>query len=149
TSNAPARVYSCAGFCTVELVPSPKSHVHPATDPVVRSVNATASGATPVAGATAKSGTGGGGGPTWISAGADFVFAPAVPLTVNATVKSPPERYVCDGFVSVLVAPSPKLHRRFWYVPVERSRNATESGAMPVLGVAAKLAVGRWNVPLF
>jgi hypothetical protein len=49
---------------------------------------------------------------------------------------------VCEGFCSVDVAPSPKAHDHDVGPPVDVSVNRTARGAVPLVGVAAKLAVG-------
>jgi hypothetical protein len=46
------------------------------------------------------------------------------------------------GFAVVLVVPSPKFHDRLVILPVEVSVKLTDTGAIPDVGVAEKLATG-------
>ena len=50
--------------------------------------------------------------------------------------------WVWLGFWSVLVVPSPKFQDQLVGVPVEESVKFTASGAVPLLGLALKLATG-------
>ena len=49
---------------------------------------------------------------------------------------------MCSSDLSVEVPPSPKLQSQLVGPPLERSTNATESGAGPERGVASKSATG-------
>ncbi len=53
----PVLLYTCTGFFSVELVPSPKIHFHEAGDPVLLSVKLTLSGADPEVGMAEKAAT--------------------------------------------------------------------------------------------
>ena len=62
----------------------------------------------------------------------------------NVTGKSPSCVYVCIGFCSVLVSPSPKLHSQD-VIPsyeIEVSVKVTFKGSIPEVGEAEKLAIG-------
>ena len=62
-------------------------------------------------------------------------------LTVKPTVYFLDLVYVCTGFGSIEVTPSPKFQSREVGDPVLVSVNATVSGAFPEVGVAEKPAM--------
>ena len=99
----------------------------------------TASGALPLVGVALKSAVGA---VTVMNATFVFVFEPWALVAVNATVNVPAPVYVCEGFCNVDVAPSPNVQAHDVGVPVDRSVKLTISGALPMVGVALKSAVG-------
>ena len=67
---------------------------------------------------------------------------PAGPLLVRETVYVPVRAYVCTGFWSVLVMPSPKSHSQAVALPMDWSVKVTVNGAHPEVVEAVKAAVG-------
>src|SRR5438309_8739140 len=75
-------------------------------------------------------GGGGGGAVTWIAM--LLLLEPPLPVTVSATVQSPPFLYVCDGLcVELCDEPSPKFQSRLVMLPLDRSVHSTVKGAWP------------------
>ncbi len=67
---------------------------------------------------------------------------PSVLVAVNVAVKVPEPSYVCEGEREVDVPPSPKVQAQLVGEPLLVSVKFTTRGAVPVVGVAVKLAVG-------
>ena len=139
----PFLLYVCTGFLEVEDVPSPKLHLHEVGDPVLLSVNVTFNGTFPEVEDAEKEATGA------FRAVATFIWLdfvtellPAALVTVKPTVYFPAPLYVCVGFLSVEVVPSPKLHFQLVGVPVLLSLNVTFIGEFPVIGDAENEATG-------
>ena len=65
---------------------------------------------------------------------------PPNPLIVSVTVYVPTAAYTCVGLASVLVNPSPKLHRLLVKLPVEVLVKSTVNGGVPLVGEAVKAA---------
>jgi len=63
-------------------------------------------------------------------------------VAVKVAVKDPVPVYVCDGEREVDVPPSPKVQLQLVGEPALVSVKFTASGAVPLVGVAVKLAVG-------
>ena len=63
-------------------------------------------------------------------------------LVLNVTLYSPDLLYVCTGFLSVELFPSPKVHLHEVGDPVLWSVKLTVRGAFPETGDAEKAAVG-------
>jgi hypothetical protein len=57
TEYCPALLYTCAGFCSVEFVPSPKSQTHEPGDPTLWSVKLIVRGVFPELGDAENSGS--------------------------------------------------------------------------------------------
>jgi hypothetical protein len=87
-------------------------------------------------------GAAGGGGVAVTVMLAVLVLDPVAFVAFRVTVYVPALVKVCDGFRTVEVPPSPKVHAQLVGVPVEVSVNWTASGAVPVVGDQVKLATG-------
>jgi hypothetical protein len=80
--------------------------------------------------------------------GADTVIVllvlllPPLPVTVSVTVYVPGFEYVSRTVVLVAVLLSPRFQERLVMLPVDASANVTVSGAVPLVGLAVKLATG-------
>ena len=70
------------------------------------------------------------------------VWLPAVFVAVSETEYVPAFEYVCDGFSSEAVLPSPNVHDQEVGELLDASMNATVSGTVPDVGVALKAATG-------
>ena len=70
------------------------------------------------------------------------VLLPTAFVTFSVTVYVPFAEYLWEGFLSVDVLPSPKVHTHEVGELVDVSVNATVSGNFPVVGVPVKLATG-------
>ncbi len=86
TVYSPIPVNVCVGFCSSEVVPSPKSHNHAFTLFSELSVNWTVSGAYPEVGSAVKAATGS---RQLVVIGADVESVPQSFHTVRVTVYSP------------------------------------------------------------
>ena len=135
--NVPPLVKTCEGDCSVDVgVWSPKSHDQPVGKPVLVSVNFTVSGTVPLVGVAVKLAVGG---LTVMVREAEL--NPSALVAVRVAVKVPLP-YTCEGDCTVDVAPSPKFQDQLVGEPVLVSVKFTVSGAVPLVGVAVKLAVG-------
>jgi hypothetical protein len=136
----PVLLYTCTGFFSVEVFPSPKAHVHEAGDPVLLSVKLILSGTDPefeeaekVASREFE---------TAMKAVLVNALLPFSLLAVNVTEYSPVLLYVCTGFLSVELFPSPKVHFHELGNPVLWSVKLTVRGTFPEIGDAEKLVAG-------
>jgi hypothetical protein len=71
-----------------------------------------------------------------------MVLLPAELVAVSVTVYVPSVAYVCTGFESVEVPPSPNDHTHAVGELVEESRYCTESGTDPEVTLATKETAG-------
>ena len=74
------------------------------------------------------------------------MWLPAAFVAVSETVYVPAAVYVCDGFSSIEVLPSPNVHDHVVGEFVEASRNVTVKGIVPVVDEAEKAATGSDSV---
>lgn len=74
-----------------------------------------------------------------------LVFEPALFLTISVTVKVPGVKYLCLGFFSVEVVPSPNFQRYEVGVPVDLSVKEMVRGAWPEVTLALNWATGAWT----
>jgi hypothetical protein len=127
------------GFLTELVPPSPNCQDHEVIVPEEESENVTASGKAPAFGVALKSATGAA---ALTLIDCEAVVLPPLPVTVSETGYVPGVEYVLATVGVVAVVPSPRLQDRLVTLPVEVSVSVTASGAVPVLGVAVKLAWG-------
>jgi hypothetical protein len=109
---------------------------------VEESVNFTVNGSVPVVTFDIKEATGADTLLTVIKSVFVTVWLPAVFVAVSETVYVPASEYVCDGFSSEAVLPSPNVHDQEVGELLDASMNATVSGTVPDVGVALKAATG-------
>src|SRR5207253_2934997 len=116
TVYVPPVAYVCAGFATVAVAPSPKLQLQATTVPSASVLVLVKVQASPVQ--------------LWVKAAVGDVLAaaavmlcevepvpPLLSVAVRLTVYVPPVAYVCAGFATVAVAPSPKLQLHPTTVP--------------------------------
>src|SRR2546426_796508 len=112
----PPAAYVCEGFATVAVAPSPKLQLHPTTLPSGSVLVLVKEHASPVQ-LRVKAAVGSWFGGVTVTP-CDVEPAPRLlSLPVRLTVWAPPAAYVCDGFATVAVAPSPKLQLHPTMVP--------------------------------
>jgi hypothetical protein len=141
TVYVPALVYVCTGFFSVELVPSPKVHLYEVGDPVLLSVNTTFSDATPEVGEPENAATG------LCIVTVTYrdlvtVLLPAAFEAVKVTVYVPAWLYVCTGFFSFELVPSPKSQFHEVGVFVLLSVKLTLRGILPEVLLPESAATG-------
>ena len=128
---------------TVEVVPLPRVHAQDVGAPVVVSAMVTDNGATPEATEVVKLATGTpDAGAVTVMVWETGALAPLALLAVNVTVYVPAALYLTNGYWVVEVVPFPRSHAQDVGGPVEVSVSSTHMGAIPVVGVAVKLATG-------
>ena len=103
TSYVPAVAYACFGFCTAEVVPSPKSHSQAVGPRVEASVNSAVS--PPVTTVNAAPGC-----LATCTVAVNGVEIPASLEAIRVTVYVPASSYVLTGFWAAEAVPSPKSH---------------------------------------
>ena len=145
TVYPPVLLYVCTGFFSVEVFPSPNAHFHEAGDPVLLSVKLTLNGTGPEVGDAEKAATREF--ETAIYPVFTNVLSPFALLAVNVTEYSPDLLYVCTGFFSVELFPSPKTHFHDVGDPVLWSVKLTLKGTFPEAGDAEKSATGAVKTP--
>ena len=130
----------CEGEADEEVPPSPKSQAQLVGEPVLVSVKFTVSGTAPLVGVAVKLAIGADG---WLTVTVrEAELDPSALLTVKVAVKVPVLLYVYEGEGELEMPPSPKVQAQLVGEPVLVSVKFTVSGAVPLVGVAVKLAVG-------
>ncbi len=143
TVYCPDSLYVCTGFFSLEPLPSPKVHLHAAGAPVLWSVKLTVRGAFPEVGDAENLERGASETPeTKIYPVFVSALLPFALLAVNVTLYFPALLYVCTGFFSVELPPSPKVHFHAVGAPVLWSLKLTVRGTLPIAGVAEKAVTG-------
>ncbi len=145
TVYVPASSNVCTGFCSSDVVPSPKFHNHVSTLFSELSVNWTVSGAYPEVGSAVNAATGS---RQMALIGAAVESEPQSFWTVRVTVYVPTSSNVCTGFCCVEVDPSPKFQFHEMTLFRELSVNWTVSGAYPESGSAVNCATGSRQMAL-
>src|SRR6266566_5296976 len=108
TVYVPPAAYVCDGFAAVAVAPSPKLQLQPTTLPSGSVLVLVKEHASPVQ-LDVKAAVGG------VLGGVSVMLCEVVPVppllsvTVRLTVYVPPAAYVCAGFATVAVAPSPNV----------------------------------------
>jgi hypothetical protein len=136
----------CTGFFSVEAFPSPKAHFHAVGNPVLWSVKLIVRGMLPEEGDVEKLVTGAANTlETAIQPVLVNVLLPFALLAVNITGYSPDLLYLCTGFFSVEVFPSPKAHFHAVGDSVLWSVKRIARGVLPEVGDAEKLVIGAFK----
>src|SRR2546421_2677366 len=140
TVYVPPAAYVCDGFATVAVAPSPKLQLQPTTVPSASVLVLVKEQASPVQ-VCVKAAVGGVlGGVTVMLCDVEPV-PPLLSVAVRLTVYVPPAAYVCDGFATVAVAPSPKLQLQPTTLPSGSVLVLVKEHASPVQ-LDVKAAVG-------
>jgi hypothetical protein len=148
TVYVPAEEYVCTGCCSVELPPSPNDQTHEVGEFVDESMNWTLIGTVPEVTFEWNNATG------VIAAELAVIYPllvtvslPAAFDAVSVTVYVPAEEYVCTGFCSMEVPPSPNDQTHEVGIFVVESMNWTFSGMFPELTFEINTATGTDAAP--
>jgi hypothetical protein len=143
TVYVPAVVYVCDGFSSVDVFPSPNDQIQEVGELIEESTNWMVSGAVPEVTVDRNDATGIVATPlATIQSALVTVLLPPALVAVMVTVYVPAVEYVCTGFWSEDVVPSPndQIHDAGEFV--DRSTNWTPKGTVPVVTFGMNAATG-------